>query len=370
MEKKRVVKMKKNIKILLFCSTVIGGSTVLQSSEQEIKAINILRENAKIIFNETSPVNDYPTNISCEMRRYVERVAPIAHDCDILIDGLRNYRNILYSRPLINTRDSSTTQIPHQKHLSINMAFFRDSSGDMTTTNPLLVQKGEMDLMTTPLHYAFDCYKKAKTKEQQLSADANIRLLIEHGANVNARDYKQQTPLHKAHKHSHIALLIQHRAFRDAQDSKGRTPLLKQLKKERLFLAQNLLIMKATIHIPDELGNTAFHFAAKQNNIGIIHYLAYYMLKGNNWIISQPNNNNERPLDIANRKGNHKIASLIENIIMNLFSEAILQQQLKRVKKLWRENSDWLSISIPSPLGNSSKNKCVNYLERVCKEEE
>ncbi len=358
--------MKKNIKLLVLYSAMINGFTALQSSEQEVKAGNILRENAKTIFGETASSSDDPINISYEVHRYVKRIAPIARDCDILIDNLRHYRNILYSRPFTNNSDS---KIPHHKQLAINMPFFRNSSGDMTTTNPLLVQKRKVDLMTTPLHYAFDCYKKAQTKEQQLSTDENIRLLIEHGANVNARDYKTERPLHRAHKNTHIILLIQHGAFKDIRDGKGRTPLFKQLEEQRPFLAQCLLLMGAEMHKPDQLGNTVFHLAADMYPIGLIHFLSFHMLKQNNCIISSPNKNKIRPLDIAYRKKNLKMASLIKNIIMSLFCQAIDQQQLNRVKKLWRENSDWLRVHIPSLLSSGDKNRCMRYLKEVCKEE-
>jgi len=54
------------------------------------------------------------------------------------------------------------------------------------------------------------------------------RLLIEHGADVSAKDKEQSTPLHWALKLSHAdlaKLLIEHVADISAKDEYGHTPL-------------------------------------------------------------------------------------------------------------------------------------------------
>jgi ankyrin repeat protein len=55
-----------------------------------------------------------------------------------------------------------------------------------------------------------------------------VRLLIEHGADVNAKDKSHSTPLHLASSkgsYEIVELLIEHGADVSAQDESDRTPL-------------------------------------------------------------------------------------------------------------------------------------------------
>jgi ankyrin repeat protein len=57
---------------------------------------------------------------------------------------------------------------------------------------------------------------------------AVIRVLLKNGADINARDKNDQTPLHWAVQHANrdaIELLVQNRAERSTRDSEGKTPL-------------------------------------------------------------------------------------------------------------------------------------------------
>ena len=81
----------------------------------------------------------------------------------------------------------------------------------------------------TPLHSVATAGREPGSDHPQVAL-----LLLEYGANPNARDIERQTPLHllsgKPHKLDVLRILLEHGADVDAEDADGRTPLQVALK--------------------------------------------------------------------------------------------------------------------------------------------
>ncbi|KAJ8681809.1 hypothetical protein QAD02_017601 [Eretmocerus hayati] len=114
------------------------------------------------------------------------------------------------------------------------------------------------DLNQTPLHYLASSV--CSSDSDSSSREQMMQLLLNHGANVNAKDYLLSTPLHCANREEIVLLLIEHKADVDAQDLHGETPLHKICKnldsneKSRALL--RLLESGADINIEDKEGLT------------------------------------------------------------------------------------------------------------------
>lgn len=113
----------------------------------------------------------------------------------------------------------------------------------------------------TPLHWA-------KTPEL-------TEVLIEHGCNVNARNFQGDTALHVMVKRSRLACsvaLLSHQADVDIQDADGNTPLHLAVKSGDLSLVQTFITFGADVNKMNNLGETARHIVAteKKNGFGEI----------------------------------------------------------------------------------------------------
>jgi ankyrin repeat protein len=77
----------------------------------------------------------------------------------------------------------------------------------------------------TPLHYV----SKREWADREQLLDDVVRILIEHGEDINVRsDRDQSTPLHLAARWGRVEVvpvLLEHGASIDAEDAEGRTPL-------------------------------------------------------------------------------------------------------------------------------------------------
>lgn len=93
-----------------------------------------------------------------------------------------------------------------------------------------------------------------------------VQLLIEHGANINAKNEYDQTPLHAASSKEMAAYLI----------NKG-----------------------ANVNIQDNYGNSPLHWAAKHNHLGVLETL----LSAKEVIVDIQNNDGDTPLSMAAHYG-------------------------------------------------------------------
>lgn len=90
------------------------------------------------------------------------------------------------------------------------------------------------------------------------------------GANADARDPDQNTPLHCAARVGSVRianLLVEAGADLEARDAEGRTPLIRAASAGRYRLVQYLIEAGAQVDAVDSNGDTALHYAAKHGRV-------------------------------------------------------------------------------------------------------
>jgi ankyrin repeat protein len=135
------------------------------------------------------------------------------------------------------------------------------------------------------------------------AATTAAQLLLEHCASVHVRNKNGQTPLHLASDHHHfgiVALLLKFGADVDAQDYDDMTPLLLALGR-RTFDdarsapgAQVLLEHGASVHVRNKNGQTPLHLASEHHHPGIVALLLKFGLD-----VDAQDNDNMTPLLLA-----------------------------------------------------------------------
>ena len=107
-----------------------------------------------------------------------------------------------------------------------------------------------------------------------------MRILINHGANVNARnDDNQWTALHCAASCKNIGginLLLDNGAEIDQVNNDNETPLMLTCYNDDINSTRVLLERGTNLTIPNEWGNTCLHYATYRLNIDMIKLLFEY----------------------------------------------------------------------------------------------
>ena len=117
----------------------------------------------------------------------------------------------------------------------------------------------------TPLHIA--------VKEGYLDM---CQMLLEHEADVRARDNKGNTPLHLALSHEHVeisGILLEYNAEVNCRNEDGSTPLLIASSNGNIGLFRSLLPYNADPFVRDNRGNTLLHVAAFGGHLEIVRNL-------------------------------------------------------------------------------------------------
>jgi len=128
----------------------------------------------------------------------------------------------------------------------------------------------------TPLHLAVS---RANYKKTKPSAIAISELLIERNASVTARNNKEQTPLITAARGNApleiIILLLKHNSEIDAQDNEGNTALYYAVgRNQKKPIEQELYINKgADVNHKSLSGKTPLHYAAMRGSAEMINFL-------------------------------------------------------------------------------------------------
>jgi cytohesin len=146
-----------------------------------------------------------------------------------------------------------------------------------------------------------------------------VRSLLQHGAPVNQRDNKDQTPLHLAVTNDHIViaeLLLDKGADVNAADASGSTPLHIATFYDRLEFVQLLLKRKAAPSPKDKNGDTPLHLACRMTPTrlglrGTDHLeTATALLDGGANPVAR-NNARQTPLDTAITASNSPVIYLL-----------------------------------------------------------
>jgi len=160
---------------------------------------------------------------------------------------------------------SSTTQNVHDK-ANMTPLMYACQLGDQVLMELLLKYGAGVQYdgnRSTPLHvvHSVDC----------------ARFLISAGANVNARDEVNATPLHCAcgniNDYELVELFIQHKAELVARDKTQSTPLHRACHGGAFRNAELLLQHGVDVNIPDDGKNTPMHIAARLGYVGIANLL-------------------------------------------------------------------------------------------------
>jgi ankyrin repeat protein len=147
-------------------------------------------------------------------------------------------------------------------------------------------------------------------------------LLSIKGIQMNSRDRRGETPLHRAFKSGSIdiinILLNTNGVDVNVQDNKGKAVLhISRVK----FLPILLKLEDIDVNIKDIDGNTPLHLAINKGSQPIIKILMDKSLKGNDININEENNEGMTPLHLSVIKGNANIIRLLlndENIDINV----------------------------------------------------
>jgi hypothetical protein len=141
---------------------------------------------------------------------------------------------------------------------------------------------------------------------------AKVSKLLRRGANPNAKE-DGSTPLHLAvlKEHADIAkLLLEHGADVNAKDKYGGTPLHRAVLTEDADVVTLLLEHGADVNAKDKYGGTPLHLAAAKGHADIARLLLEHGADP-----SIKDNEGSTPLDIARRKGYAVVARVIEEFV-------------------------------------------------------
>jgi hypothetical protein len=139
------------------------------------------------------------------------------------------------------------------------------------------------------------------------------RLLLEHGAVVNARDKYGFTPLYYAAGGGHIdivSILLEHGADVNARDKSGNTPLHYVAMLGKAVVAKLLLEFGADVNARDEEGWTPLHSAAWRGNADVASLLLEHGADP-----SIRDKEGKTPLDVAREEGREEVARVIEEFM-------------------------------------------------------
>ncbi|KAM4721065.1 ankyrin repeat domain-containing protein 27 isoform 2-T2 [Rhinophrynus dorsalis] len=134
-----------------------------------------------------------------------------------------------------------------------------------------------------------------------------VSLLLNHGANADAKNANRATPLHLACHKGHLEVvksLLEYSTGKNKKDMNGNTPLLFACMGGHLEIAALLMEHGASVNLCNVKGNTALHEAVRRNHEGLVQMLLLYGA-----VVDIRNKRQYTPLDYA--KENSKIRWLL-----------------------------------------------------------
>jgi ankyrin repeat protein len=135
-----------------------------------------------------------------------------------------------------------------------------------------------------------------------------VRLLLNKGADINAKDKDDQTALHRASYDKVVRLLLNKGADINAKDKYGNTALHNASDRGKDKVVRLLLNKGADINAKDKYGQTALHIASGSGKDEVVSLLLQHasqkgMVKK---LLNATNQKGERAVDLA-RKGTRKV---------------------------------------------------------------
>ena len=152
----------------------------------------------------------------------------------------------------------------------------------------------------TPLHWAVNEDFRGSHREM-------VELLIDRGADVNARDDTLTTPLHMASNKETAELLIDAGADVNAKDSEGKTILYSTARNAAnasktwdmyLGLVELLIARGADVNVKDHSGETPLHVVARQYDEKKASEICELLIT-NGARVNEPDSKGQTPLDHA-----------------------------------------------------------------------
>ena len=154
-----------------------------------------------------------------------------------------------------------------------------DHATDVDAIRVLLIRGARVDAKTRLIGQETPLHRAANRSEYQIRGEI-MKLLLEHGANVNARDEDGDTPLHsvglwnienleeKGHP-SFVEILLNYGADIQARNDNGDTPLHRAHKPE---IAKALLDNGANVNARNDEGLTPLHGKGAEVTLLLLHY--------------------------------------------------------------------------------------------------
>ncbi len=143
-----------------------------------------------------------------------------------------------------------------------------------------------------------------------------LKQLIEKGASCDAKDRRDETPLHLAVYNGYIEiinfLVTTCHADIESKDIDGGTPLSWAAYENKLIVAELLLNLGAKIDEPDFENRTSLHWSAYRGHVDMVKFLI-----NAGAAISVKTKDGETPLDIAINNGRTNVVELICDITNN-----------------------------------------------------
>jgi cytohesin len=161
-----------------------------------------------------------------------------------------------------------------------------------------LLRRPWTDDRNTPLHIASDSGELAV-----------VRVLLEHGVDVNAKDKGNSTPLHNALKEGHVdiaQLLLQRGADPEVRDEDMNTPLHLASYSGELAVVRVLLEHGVDVNTKDKDNSTPLHDALQQGHVEIAQLLLEHGTD-----VNAQDSNNRTPLYLASEEGYLGIVRLL-----------------------------------------------------------